>query len=134
MNPQPFMCQLGGKLPTRTTQPTSRISTLTSTSADLLKTRERTSRSLLNDAKIGLVSVGLDCKVPPSWSSNIRLAAKDLFIRLAFKITTKSDVRLVPLYICDKCPALYMSVGVNLLASTIQPTSSITTLTSTSAD
>ncbi|GFY13689.1 hypothetical protein TNCV_4960591 [Trichonephila clavipes] len=50
-NPQPFTCVSWGKLPTRTTQPTCRISTLTSTSADFqLKTRGRTTNSLLIDA------------------------------------------------------------------------------------
>ncbi|GFX79030.1 transposable element Tcb1 transposase [Trichonephila clavipes] len=47
-----------------TAKPASRISTLTSTSANLMKTRERTTHSLLNDAEIGLDSV-------MAWSTDI---------------------------------------------------------------
>ncbi|GFU73403.1 hypothetical protein TNCV_3051871 [Trichonephila clavipes] len=54
-NPQPFKFQLG-KLPTRTTQPTSRIRTLTFDGlTGLRKPRERTTRLLLIYAEIRLV-------------------------------------------------------------------------------
>ncbi|GFV67615.1 hypothetical protein TNCV_4622951 [Trichonephila clavipes] len=49
------LCVSWGKLPTRTAQPTSCKSTLTITSADLLKTCGRTTHSLLIDTEIGLV-------------------------------------------------------------------------------